>query len=181
MALPKEQLEFTRDTAQQIISKLGIPSEIETEEKEEGRITLTINTEQPGRIIGRKGRSLWYLEYLLNRILGHKFETSPFVSIEVDGYKNSAPQPQSAPKTEETPQETTKEDDEKHKLEKFASDAAKEVKRWGETKSIGPYNSYERQVIHKTLEKEDGITAESDKNAPEDAAKKKIFIYAIDD
>ena len=179
MALPQEQLEFTRKTAQQIISKLGIPSEIETEEKEEGRITLTVNTEQPGRIIGRKGRSLWYLEYLLNRILGHKFETSPFVSVEVDGYKNSDQRP--ATKTVTPSRESKKDEDEKLKLEQFAKDAAKEVKRWGETKTIGPYNAYERQVVHQILEKEDGITSESDPEAPEDATKKKIVIYALDD
>ena len=46
-------------------------------------------------------------------------------------------------------------------LRQQALDAAKEVRRWGESKTLPPMNSHDRRIIHITLENEADLVTES--------------------
>lgn len=46
-------------------------------------------------------------------------------------------------------------------LRQQALDAAKEVRRWGEPKTLPPMNSHDRRIIHITLENEEDLVTES--------------------
>lgn len=180
MAIEEEKLDFARRMADGIIDKLGIPADITVQEKK-GKLSLDIKTPEPGRLIGRKGRSLWYLEYLLNRLVGHEFEDAPSVVIDVDGYRQSDGE-EPAENQEQSPAEETKgRPAKKNKLQQFAVDAAKEVKRWGEPKTIGPYDPDDCQAVVDILEKEDGIVIESQEDSAGDKPRKKITIRAKDE
>jgi spoIIIJ-associated protein len=53
------------------------------------------------------------------------------------------------------------------KLEQLAIDTAKEVKRWGDTKTLGPMSARERRVIHVTLEADPEVVSESGEERPD--------------
>ena len=148
MEVTPDQKEHGMSSLSRMVELLGFEVEINEVEDEQG-ITLSLKTDEPGRLIGRKGHYLQSMELLLNRILRKKYDKFPWVVLDVDGYQRQArPRRRGAPVDVE-------------RLERMATDAAKEVKRWGEEKRVGPLNARERRVIHMTLRDNDDVVTES--------------------
>jgi len=149
MEVTPDQKEHGMSSLSRMVELLGFTVEINEEEDEQG-ITLSLKTDEPGRIIGRKGHYLQSMELLLNRILRKKYEKFPWVVLDVDGYQRQArPRRRGAPPVDV------------ERIERMAMDAAKEVTRWGQEKTIGPLNARERRVIHMTLRDNDDVVSES--------------------
>ena len=80
-----EQSRKSKDVFVTMIKLLGLEGEVE--DKKNGKnIILSVNTEQPGRLIGKNGSSLESLGLLMNRILKKDEVDFPRVIIDVDGY-----------------------------------------------------------------------------------------------
>lgn len=144
-----------------MLGKLGFAAEVEPRE-DEGRLVLSLKCDKPGRLIGRKGIYIESFELLLNRILRRSFEKCDWVSLEIDGYQ----------KRQRGGGRRSNVDAEM--LEGLARDAAKEVLRWGEEKSIGPFSAAERRVIHMALRDHEGIATES--LSEEDDGRKRVVV-----
>lgn len=141
------------DFLQGMLSRLGIQAEISVEEVEGGDFKLQLQSENAGRLIGRKGQSLESIELLLNRVMKRNDEDSPWVSVEVDGYAtgNSG---ESGRRSGEHPDNA--------RLRAMTLDAAKEVRRWRNPKKLGPFNPAERRIIHLTLQDDEELVTESE-------------------
>ena len=169
-----QQHEFIRNTLTQMINLLGLDVDIESEEDGE-TIILKLKTPEPGRLIGRKGRTLESIEYLLGRIISQKYEMQPRMKLDVDGYQSEkpagrAPGKSSRPNSAENKPRGGRPDGRapasqrsKHDetLVKKALDIVKEVKRWGDPKTLGPLSVAERKVVHETLAGDPSVKAES--------------------
>lgn len=175
MSISTEQLNLTTDIVKNMIERLGLTADVKATDRE-GDLLLTLDTPDPGRLIGRKGRSIDSLEYLLNRILGHHEQDFPRAVLDVAGYQKQTNTEEDAPKPRPNSREISPDDERDQKLEKLAVDAAKEVKRWGEPKEVGPYNSHDRRIVHLALENIEGIVEENAPNEPDDAKLKKMVI-----
>jgi spoIIIJ-associated protein len=149
-----------------MLGTLGFDAEVEPKDVD-GKLTLSLKCEKPGRLIGRKGVYIDSFELLLNRILRKSFEKCDWVSLEIDGYQKR----QRGGRGERRSNVDT------DMLAGLANDAAKEVKRWGEEKEIGPFNAAERRVIHMTLREMDGIETES--LEADGDGKKRIIVRAV--
>lgn len=211
----------------EMIGRLGLQVEV-SEGKGRG-FTASLKTDEPGRLIGRKGHYLNSLEKLLNRIMKKNYEGFPRISLSVTGYggntgtrkprsgdkeerrntsnkeknvekiekcaEESAPvnedvitvvepekeqvapieDPQLISSENRRPRHTGGVDEER--MKQIAIDAAKEVKRWGQPKLIGPFNSAERRLIHLALKEDEDIeTISSDSGIN---GKKKIQIKSV--
>jgi len=215
MALTTPQNEFLTATLTRMVNLLGIAIEMKAAEDDRG-VTLQLRTEEPGRIIGRKGRSVESLEYLLNRIAAQKYEGFPRIRIDVDGYGEPAkdrtterqqPRPDAEPRRERDGSEQPVRErpvrerdggerqrdsappprpgrgqapggDGDERWAMVARDAAKEVKRWGEPKTIGPLDTPSRRAVHLALRDDPEIESES---GPEAAGgRKKVTIRAVE-
>jgi spoIIIJ-associated protein len=167
MNLSKEQTAEAASILRQMIELLGLPAKVSVRDESE-KVVIGVETEEPGRLIGRKGRYIESLQYLLNRVLGQKYGEMPPVMIDVDGYQSRAPQGRVRPSSEDETQ-----------VRQRALDAAKEAKRWGTPKTIGPLTAAERRIVHTALREDSTITTES---GPEDAkGMKKVTIIVVDD
>jgi spoIIIJ-associated protein len=151
------QNDFAADAVNNLgkmVALLGVNATVESREDEDG-LVLHLTTEQPGRLIGRKGRALENLEYVLNRTLGQKFGDIQPVVLDVDGYRRKRRNPSSDSKRKsngaERPAREPIDEEEAEKLQRMALDLAKEVKRWGDAKTMGPYMAEQRKVIHTAL------------------------------
>mgnify|MGYP000922541039 FL=1 len=159
-------------TLNEMVGRLGIEAEISPVVSDENHLKLHIDSEEAGRLIGRKGQSLESLELLLNRILKCNDENNPWVPVEVDGYSTgrtggSGPRRRGLKVDEE-------------KLEAMANDTAKEVRLWQKDKKIGPFLPAERRIIHLTLKNEEDIVTESEEIEGE-KAKKYIIVKFIEE
>ncbi|MBT3288076.1 MAG: hypothetical protein HN849_02185 [Victivallales bacterium] len=151
MAVTQEQQDRGISVMSSMLGTLGFEAEVLPKD-ENGKLVLSLKSEKPGRLIGRKGVYLDSFELLLNRVLRRSFEKCDWVSLEIDGYQKRQRQPRDGDRRSNVDVAL---------LEGVARDAAKEVQRWGEEKQIGPFNAAERRVIHMTLRGEDGVDTES--------------------
>ena len=80
-----DQSQKGKEVFMTMVGLLGLNAEVK--DKVSGRnIILSVNTDEPGRLIGRNGSSLDNVGLLMNRILKKTDNTFPKVIIDVDGY-----------------------------------------------------------------------------------------------
>jgi len=130
--LPKNILE-------NLLTRLGFEATIEETEMETGSLLNVKTEDDPGRLIGRQGRTLSDLQYLTNRLLIVQDKEAPKVTVDVGNYR-----------TENT-----------ENLVKTAKEAAEKTRRWGEVVELVPMNAYDRRVVHQALTDVEDVTTES--------------------
>ncbi len=121
-----------------MLDRLGFEATIEEKETEKG-LCLNIETDDPGRLIGRQGRTLSDLQYLTNRINFHKDKEAPNVTVDVGNYRV----------------------DSTDGLAKKAKEAAEKARRWGDIVELPPMNAYDRRIVHQALKEAEGVSTES--------------------
>ena len=121
-----------------MLDRLGFEATIEEKETEKG-LCLNIETDDPGRLIGRQGRTLSDLQYLTNRINFHKDKEAPKVVVDVGNYRGESTDG----------------------LAIKAKESAEKARRWGDIVEMEPMNAYDRRIVHQTLMEEEGVTTQS--------------------
>jgi len=138
---PKELLEL-------LLGHLGFVFEVEEshEPADRGeRLRLNIRTRDPGRLIGRDGRTLDEIEYLLNRLVDREEEQEghaqhgPRIVVDVEGYRR-------------------KEQDDFLAAIRAKADRVRET---GRPETLPPMNAYERWVIHQAFAEDPAVTTKS--------------------
>ncbi len=117
---------------------------VEVRRADEDEVIIDITGGDPGKIIGRGGRTLAALEYLTNAVINRdetrdKSEGNVRVNIDVGGYK-------------------ARRDD---RLRGEARKAAARVRKTGFAVELDPMNAGERRVIHMTLADDPSVRSES--------------------
>ncbi|MBO5928400.1 MAG: protein jag [Clostridia bacterium] len=122
-----------------ILSKMGVEEVAISVEEEESRCTLTLEGDDLGFIIGRRGETLDALQYLTG-LVANRVENSFYrVTINIGNYRE---------KREKT-------------LSGLARKAAIQAAKTGRSTSLEPMNPYERRIIHTAVQKVDGATSYS--------------------
>jgi len=117
-----------------ILKGLGFETEVEEHFLEEGPL-LEIKTDDPGRLIGRKGQTLVALQYLTNRIIFNVDPDAPKVLLDVSNYRLNA----------------------RDELIRKANAAADKVRRSGEIEALEPMNAFDRYIVHNALKNDEAI------------------------
>jgi spoIIIJ-associated protein len=122
-----------------LLSRLGFNATVEETPMDDGSL-LNVNTEDdPGRLIGRQGRTLSDLQYLTNRLLIVQDKEAPKVTVDVGNYRT----------------------ENRESLIKKANEAADKARRWGEVVEMEPMTAFDRRTVHQALAEAEGITTES--------------------
>jgi predicted RNA-binding protein Jag len=185
-----QQIQKCTEQFKQMVRLLGYATEISGTER--GRnILLNVKAEEPGRFIGKGGQNLSAMEFIFNRMMRQDDREFPVACISVEGYQRRAGEDRedragedreerragegrrgpaarpAAPRGDNQPRQD-------EVIKRRATDLAKEVKKWGAPKEMGPLSAPERRSVHLALSDNKEVVAES---GPEDAAgKKKITI-----
>ncbi len=131
-AITDEQGQEAAVLLQETIDKMGIAAQVRFERPEAGGARLAVESEDGAILIGRKGRTLSALQYLINRMISQtdKAETTERLAVDVEGYV----------------------DRRRESLEAMALSLAQRAKETCRNMRLKPLSPQERRIIHVTLQ-----------------------------
>ncbi|MDW7980794.1 MAG: KH domain-containing protein [Verrucomicrobiales bacterium] len=127
-----------KEILEKILQLLGFDAKVEEHKLEEG-VLLDVQSEDAGRLIGREGKTLANLQYIVNRMLYRVDPNLPKVTLDVAGYRARA----------------------REALVKKAKEAAERVRRWGDVIELEPMNAFDRRIVHQALKDDPDVETHS--------------------
>lgn len=117
---------------QDVISKMGIEATVEYKRDADGSARLDVASPDSALLIGRKGRNLQAMQYIINRIIARadSNEVSERLLVDIEGYV----------------------DRRRESLEELAQNLAERAKATGRDVHLKPLSPQERRVVHLTLQ-----------------------------
>lgn len=114
-------------------------NEISVLECTESIIKLDLNTDKNSLVIGKRGKTLEAMQYLINIIFNRNRDPRIKVILDIEGYREKRVR----------------------SLQKLARNLALKVKQTRRDKILEPMNPYERKIIHATLQDQKDVNTES--------------------
>ena len=131
---------FLYDVLKTMDMEVKITSEID----EEGALSINLEGDNMGILIGKRGQTLDSLQYLTNRVANKMQEGYVRVKLDTENYRQRR----------------------KETLENLAKNIAHKVKRTKRAVSLEPMNPYERRIIHSALQADKYVSTHSEGEEP---------------
>jgi spoIIIJ-associated protein len=113
-------------------------------DEEEELVSVNVQGDDMGVLIGKRGQTLDSLQYLTSLVLNKNSEGYIKVKIDTENYRERR----------------------KETLENLATNIAKKVKRTRKTVFLEPMNPYERRIIHSSLQNDKFVETHSEGEEP---------------
>jgi spoIIIJ-associated protein len=122
-----------------ILGQLSLEGSFDIEEKDDG-VFVYIEANDPGQLIGHQGETLSSLQLVINLIVSKQFpDNTKRIILDVAGWRKE------------------REEELAHKARTWAQ----EVISSGEEKELQPMPSWQRRIVHMTIEQTPGVKSES--------------------
>ena len=131
---------FLTDVLKSMDMEVKLTSEID----EDGALSINMEGENMGILIGKRGQTLDSLQYLTNRVANKMQDGYVRVKLDTENYRERR----------------------KETLENLAKNIAHKVKRTKRAVSLEPMNPYERRIIHSALQADKYISTHSEGEEP---------------
>jgi spoIIIJ-associated protein len=135
---PEAVAELAKGALEEIISFIVDGATVSVQTKAD-RIRLKVKGGNSALLIGKHGRTLDALQYIVHRIVHKQQKTRVRVTVDVEGYR----------------------DRRKDSLTQLALRLGEKVKRSGKPATISPMNAYDRRIIHVALKDHTGVRTQS--------------------
>lgn len=112
---------------------------VEVTRATEEEVSVEIHGGDPGRMIGKNGRTLAALEQIVNAVVNRREDSNVRVNVDVGGYKRRRDE----------------------RLRQQAQAAADRVRAEGEEVELEPMSAAERRVVHLAVADDPGVASES--------------------
>jgi spoIIIJ-associated protein len=130
----------TCELTKSILDKMEINAAVEEVKEDDEVLLIRINSQSSGLIIGKKGRNLEALQFLINVIANKNREDSKKILLDIEGYRS---------KKEES-------------IKRLALKTASIVRKTRKAKLLDPMNPFERRLVHLTLQNFSDIETKSE-------------------
>ena len=127
-----------------VLKTMGMEVEITSCIDEEGALSINMEGENMGILIGKRGQTLDSLQYLTNRVANKMQDGYVRVKLDTENYRQRR----------------------KETLESLAKNIAHKVKRTKKAVSLEPMNPYERRIIHSALQADKYVSTHSEGEEP---------------
>jgi spoIIIJ-associated protein len=134
----EEGIEIARQLMTGLLERIGVKAEVKGF-LGEGDIYLEIQSDREGILIGKHGRTLESLQFLINRMVNKQLKEPMRVVLDINDYRKRRADI----------------------LKKMALRLGEKVKRMGHALTIGPFNAHDRRIIHITLQEDPSLRTES--------------------
>jgi spoIIIJ-associated protein len=117
------------DFARGLLDRMGFPAEITVNFREEGRLGLDIESDGSGILIGKQGKTLEALQFIVNLAAGRLGGDSTRIVLDTQDYRSRR----------------------ERSLIRMANQVAEQVRKSRESQLLEPLNPFERRLIHTSL------------------------------
>jgi spoIIIJ-associated protein len=121
-----------------LLARMAIPSPVTVEETDEA-ITLNIQGDGSGLLIGKRGQNLDAIQYILNKAVHHSANGHKMITIDTEAYRK---------RREES-------------LVALAVRLGEKVKKTQKAVTVGHMNAHDRRVIHMAMKNDETLTTKS--------------------
>ena len=128
-----------REILENILRHLELEASVNVEEAEGEQILLTVEGDDLGILIGRRGQTLTALQYLVRTIISHRLKVKALLTIDIEGYRQRRIE----------------------SLQSMARHLADQVVSRREAYMMRPMTPYERRIIHVELAEDPDVTTRS--------------------
>jgi spoIIIJ-associated protein len=129
-------IDFTRG----LLDRMGFPAEVNVNFREEGRLGLDIESDGSGILIGRQGKTLEALQFIVNLAAGRIGTEQTRIVLDTQDYRSRR----------------------ERSLIRMANQVAEQVRRSRESQLLEPLNPFERRLIHTSLARHGDIETVSE-------------------
>jgi spoIIIJ-associated protein len=130
-----------RDVLETIIDKMQLEAKIKDLKEGELKVYIELESkENSGLIIGRKGKTLESLQFILNLIVNYKTGSEKKIILDIEDYREKR----------------------ERALRKMSKDIAQKVIKTGRPWVLEPMNPFERRLIHLALQNDTRVTTKSE-------------------
>ncbi len=133
-----------RELLEEIVDSLGLDVEVMVEESD-GVLTGSVEGEDVGLFIGRRGQTIDAVQHLAQRIVFRGGSPDARVVVDADGYRERRAE----------------------SLRTIALDAAEDALRSGEAVELDPMPASERRIVHEYLRERGDVQTHSEGEEPE--------------
>ncbi len=124
----EDEVAFAKETLEDILKLIPTEAEV-TAEVEEGKIVLNIHGDRSGLLIGRKGKTLDAIQFIVNKIVNKSFPKKMQVVVDAENYRQRR----------------------RDSLIQTALKLGDKAKRIGRPVATNPLTARERRIIHLAL------------------------------
>ncbi|HPJ96139.1 MAG TPA: RNA-binding cell elongation regulator Jag/EloR [Syntrophales bacterium] len=137
-APPEISAEQAREILEGILKRMSLEAPVTVEETDD-RITLNIHGDGGGLLIGKRGKNLDALQYIVSKAVNRRGETRKMVIIDTETYRK---------RREES-------------LVAMAKELGEKARRTQKPITVSHMNAHNRRIIHMALQNEEGLTTKS--------------------
>jgi len=131
----------TREVIENILMRMDVQGKVMDIKEGESKVYIELGSERnSGIIIGKKGRTLEALQFMVNLIVNHDTGTDKKIILDIESYRSKREQA----------------------LKKMSRDVAHKVIKTGRPWTLEPMNPFERRLIHLTLQNDNRVTTKSE-------------------
>ena len=127
-----------------VLKTMGMEVTLSSKIDEDGALSINMDGENMGILIGKRGQTLDSLQYLTNRVANKMQDGYVRVKLDTENYRQRR----------------------KETLENLAKNIAHKVKRTKKAVSLEPMNPYERRIIHSALQSDKYVSTHSEGEEP---------------
>ena len=127
-----------------VLKTMGMEVTLTSEIDEDGSLSINMEGDNMGILIGKRGQTLDSLQYLTNRVANKMQDGYVRVKLDTENYRQRR----------------------KETLENLAKNIAHKVKRTKKAVSLEPMNPYERRIIHSALQGDKYVSTHSEGEEP---------------
>lgn len=132
--------EYVKDIIHSIFKKMGLTIAIVEFHEGESKVYVELESSNSGLIIGKKGKTLEAVQFLVNLIVNQQNDSDKKIILDIEGYRAKR----------------------ERSLKNLARNAAVKVSRNGKPFTMEPMNPFERRLIHLTLQNDQRVTTRSE-------------------
>lgn len=134
-----EDPSLAQGVLEKILSLIPVEATVTAERLDEGRISLTISGDRSGLLIGRKGKTLDAIQFIVNKIVSKALDKKVDILIDSENYRTR--------RTES--------------LSQLAKKMGDKVRRAGKAVTTAPLNPHDRRIVHLTLKDDPDVETRS--------------------